>query len=534
MKRFLLLFFTLSLIFTGFSQENTSPLVVNEFLLKTNGIMDIEQVPKNARTDYDSNPVCMIQVKAVGFDENLMQKFIFASNGIDIMHKNIKDGMVLLYVSSNKIGDIIIKHMGDCTFTLPYKLEKNKIYTLTLGMESATLIIRAVPNTAEIYIDNEKVGTGYASKTVSIRAEHSYKVQCDGYWPVEDVAYFEKRDKKELDIKLVPNFSYITIKTDPAGADVTIDGEKVGITPYMSERIPFGQHRIELNKEGYEKFVEVLEIKPDELENTQLANVKLTKIYVPQQQTTTTTQTTVRQPVTTPSKPVVRTYTVGNVSFEMISVKGGTFTMGGTSEQGAVDDDEKPTHSVTLSDYYIGKYEVTQALWKAVMGNRPSTWKGENLPVESVSWKDVQDFIKKLNQKTGENFRLPTEAEWEYAARGGNKSKGYRFSGSNNIGDVAWQEDNSGKKTHPVGMKSPNELGIYDMSGNVWEWCEDKYGKYSSESQTNPTGSTKGSQRVLRGGSWSNFANICHISNRGKDSAGEKFGNYGFRLVIVP
>ena len=208
--------------------------------------------------------------------------------------------------------------------------------------------------------------------------------------------------------------------------------------------------------------------------------------------------------------------------------------MGGTSEQGAVDDDEKPTHSVTVSDYYIGKYEVTQALWKAVMGNRPSTWKGENLPVESVSWKDVQDFIKKLNQKTGENFRLPTEAEWEYAARGGNKSKGYRFSGSNNIGDVAWQEDNSGKKTHPVGMKSPNELGIYDMSGNVWEWCEDKYGKYSSESQTNPTGSTKGSQRVLRGGSWSNFANICHISNRGKDSAGEKFGNYGFRLVIVP
>ena len=230
-----------------------------------------------------------------------------------------------------------------------------------------------------------------------------------------------------------------------------------------------------------------------------------------------------------------QTFTVAGVSFTMVFVEGGTFTMGATSEQGSdADDDEKPTHRVTLSDYYIGETEVTQALWKAVMGSNPSYFKGDNLPVEQVSYDDVKTFITKLNQKTGKTFRLPTEAEWEYAARGGGKSKGYKYSGSNNIDDVAWYYGNSNNKTHPVKTKRPNELGIYDMSGNVWEWCSDWYGAYSSSSQTNPTGPSSGSNRVPRGGSWYNFARYCRVSNRSDYYFPSHRINYlGFRLALA-
>jgi formylglycine-generating enzyme required for sulfatase activity len=216
----------------------------------------------------------------------------------------------------------------------------------------------------------------------------------------------------------------------------------------------------------------------------------------------------------------------------MVYVAGGTFTMGCTSEQDSdCHDNEKPAHSVTLSSYYIGKYEVTQAQWKAVMGSNPSYFEGDNLPVEEVSWNSVQEFICKLNQQTGKNYRLPTEVEWEFAARGGNKSRGYKYSGSNTAGNVAWYDDNSGYKTHPVGTKSPNELGIYDMSGNVWEWCSDWYGKYSSGSQTNPRGASSGSYRVDRGGSWYDFAGYVRVSNRGSLTPVIRNHYLGFRLA---
>ena len=217
----------------------------------------------------------------------------------------------------------------------------------------------------------------------------------------------------------------------------------------------------------------------------------------------------------------------------MVRVEAGTFTMGATPEMKDPYNDEKPTHRVTLTnDYYIGKYEVTQALWKAVMGNNPSNFKGDNLPVDSVSWDDCQDFLSKLNRITGKTFRLPTEAEWEYAARGGNKSRGYQYSGSNNLSDVAWYDDNSGNKTHAVGTKQPNELGIYDMSGNVMEWCQDRYGKYNSSSQVNPTGANSGYDRVSRGGSWFIFACSCRSSCRISFAPGSRSDILGLRLVL--
>ena len=279
--------------------------------------------------------------------------------------------------------------------------------------------------------------------------------------------------------------------------------------------------------------------------------------------------------------------TVNGVSFKMVKVQGGSFTMGGTSEQGSdVYDDEKPTHRVTLSNYYIGETEVTQQLWKAVMGNNPSRFgpKETNVakcsydsfvadakqlnakkpgtvriptrqewdaamvttsgsmkrPVERISWDDCQEFIRRLNQLTGRNFRMPTEAEWEFAARGGVKSRGYKYSGSNNIGTVAWYYENAYDKgesspdygTHNVKTKQPNELGLYDMSGNVYEWCSDWFGDYSSAAQTNPKGASSGSYRVYRGGSWIIIARFCRVSIRYYSSPSNRHNYLGLRLAL--
>ena len=226
-------------------------------------------------------------------------------------------------------------------------------------------------------------------------------------------------------------------------------------------------------------------------------------------------------------------FEVGTCSFKMIPVEAGTFTMGATPEMTDPYDDEMPTHQVTITNnYYIGQTEVTQALWKAVMGSNPSYFRGDNRPVESVSWNDCQKFITKLNSLTGQKFRLPTEAEWEYAARGGKKSKGCQYSGSNNLDEVAWYTDNSSRQTHDVATKQPNELGVYDMSGNVWEWCQDWYGSYRSTSQTNPTGAKSGSDRVYRGGSWNSDARIYRSSSRGNISPGNADYGLGLRLVL--
>ena len=235
------------------------------------------------------------------------------------------------------------------------------------------------------------------------------------------------------------------------------------------------------------------------------------------------------------------TFTVNGVSFEMVYVEGGSFDMGATTEQGSdAYDSEYPVHSVTLSDYYIGRCEVTQELWLAVMGSWPGTAPsnsygvGANYPAYYISWNDCQEFVAELNRLTGRTFRLPTEAEWEYAARGGNKSRHYKYSGSDNIDDVAWHYGNSGGETHEVGTKTANELGIYDMSGNVYEWCSDWYGSYSAGAQTNPQGPSSGTYRVLRGGSWNYNASYCRVSNRNYNDPDFSFNGLGLRLVLVP
>ena len=325
----------------------------------------------------------------------------------------------------------------------------------------------------------------------------------------------------------------LTIRYTPSSATVLVDNKMVnGSNGVAQTTLPVGQHSYIVACNGYESEEGMVKLKASAPSNLQIT---LTK-------EATATRNTVAQP-TVAQQPVVQApVTNGDnisipvkdgISIDMVRVEAGTFVMGATPEMESPYDWEKPTHQVTLTnDYYIGKYEVTQNLWKAVMGKNPSKFKGDNLPVEQVSWNDCQKFISKLNNITGKTFRLPTEAEWEYAARGGKKSRGYQYSGSNNLSDVAWYVGNSWSKTHAVGSKQANELGIYDMSGNVWEWCHDWYGKYSSSSQTNPTGATSGSIRVNRGGSWGSSAGLCRSSFRNYNSPDSRSVNLGLRLIL--
>lgn len=327
----------------------------------------------------------------------------------------------------------------------------------------------------------------------------------------------------------------LKITSTPTDAAIKIDGEYMGTTPLtLKDRKP-GTYRVTFSAEGYETKTQSVTVTAGK---TATASATLKRKQVP--------QPVVQQPPSSSnSSASAQTFTANGVSFMMIRVDGGTFTMGATSEQGSdADSDEKPTHRVTLSGYYIGETEVTQALWEAVMGTSVSDqrdkankgWSlrgvGSNYPMYYISWDECQEFIRKLNVLTGKSFRLPTEAEWEYAARGGNQSQGYKYSGSNTLGDVAWYDDNSGDETHPVKTKSSNELGVYDMSGNVWEWCADWYGSYNSSAQTNPTGAASGSFRVFRGGSWSSDAGLCRVTLRSWSAPGSRGGNLGLRLAL--
>ena len=326
----------------------------------------------------------------------------------------------------------------------------------------------------------------------------------------------------------------LSIRYSPSSATVLVDNKMVkGTNGMVQTTLPVGQHSFVVACDGYESEEGTVKLKASTPSNLQIT---LTKEATAIQQSTISQPVVAQQPVV--QAPIANRDHISipvkdGISIDMVRVEAGTFTMGATSEMKDSYDSEKPAHQVTLTnDYYIGKYEVTQALWQAVMGNNPSEFKGDNLPVENVNWNDCQKFISKLNLITGKTFRLPTEAEWEYAARGGKKSRGYQYSGSNNLSDVAWYYKNSGIKTHAVGTKQANELGIYDMSGNVSEWYQDRYGDYSKSSQTNPKGSTSGALRVLRGGCYSYYSDFCCPLSRGFDTHSTCESGNGLRLAI--
>ena len=325
----------------------------------------------------------------------------------------------------------------------------------------------------------------------------------------------------------------LTIKYMPTNATVLVDNKMVrGTNGVARTTLPVGQHSYIVFCDGYESEEGTVKLKASAPSNLQITLTKeATAIQSPVSQPIVAQQPVVQAPIANSDNITIPVK--DGISIDMVRVEAGTFTMGATAEMKDLYKNEKPTHRVTLTnDYYIGKYEVTQELWQAVMGNNPSHFKGDNLPVEQVSWNDCQRFLSKLNRITGKTFRLPTEAEWEYAARGGNKSRGYQYSGSNNLLDVAWFTDNSGIETHAVGTKQPNELGIYDMSGNVSEWCQDWFGKYNRSSQVNPTGANSGHYyRVERGGCFNENARDCRSSCR-SGGAIDRYHGRGLRLVL--
>ena len=517
-----------------------NPVTIDKKLRPAYGFINITSVPESGATAFVDN-------KRVGETPCTTDKLASGEHKVRVMKE--------MYLAAEQ------------TFTVTDGNTTQAKMTMTANFVAVNV---TTDSQSDIYVDNEKKGKGSWSGRLSA-GDHVFEAKKASHkTTVKNMTFALGENANVVIPNPTPIYGTLDINSSPMGATIVIDGKNYGTTPRVLSEILIGSHELRLEKSGCTTLTKTFTL--DE-KNTLSLNEKLEtgreisistdkngdQIYIDGNYLGTSPLTTtlsfgehnikaVRDGKETSKKITVaqtggdtsvqlafatnKTFTVNGVTFEMIYVKGGTFTMGATSEQGSdAYDNEKPPHNVTLDDYYIGKYEVTQELWMAVMGNNPSASKGNNLPVEKVGWNDVQEFIKKLNQKTGAKFRLPTEAEWEYAARGGNKSKGYKYSGSDNIGDVAWYGGNSGYKSHQVGAKLPNELGIYDMAGNVWEWCQDWLGNYYSGTQTNPTGAANGSMRVYRGGCWYHVARLGRVSFRGGDRLDCRTNDIGFRLA---
>lgn len=403
---------------------------------------------------------------------------------------------------------------------------------VTLEARFAHVTINSLPGAA-IKVNGAEVGSGSYSNNM---AEGIYDIEASlaGHRPVTKQIEVIVGVPQTIELRPTPIYGMLDVNSNPMGANITINGKSYGDTPTSIENLLVGDYDVVLTKPGYASVSQRVTVSENasasvdvkmqkgEMKNSQIDESALSVSAI--------NLTPNWSASVTPSQRAVLEKLIAN----MVKVEGSTFTMGATPEQGNdAYEYERPAHQVTLSDYYIGRYEVTQKEWQAVMGDNPSKFYGDNLPVDYVSWDDCQDFTNKLNQLTGLKFRLPTEAEWEFAARGGKQSKGYKYSGSDNAKNIAWYEKNSGSKTHQVGTKEPNELGIYDMSGNVGEWCGDWYGRYSSSAQTNPTGPSSGSYRVLRGGSWYLYARFCRVYSRVSGDPLDRFYASGFRVVLV-
>ena len=409
-------------------------------------------------------------------------------------------------------------HTTEGRFTLD-DMARTHTEQVTLRPKFGTVTLR-VASDADIYVNGELKGR--RSWTGRLNGG-SYQVECRqaNHRPSTQALTVQENESRTIDLPSpTPITGMLSVMSQPLGATITVDGKQQGTTPQQLPQLLIGNHTLVLSKDGYERVTQTFDI--TEGQTTSL-NIALKKGLS-------------SQPVSSGDDQVFTVTSNGKtVTFRMKPVGAGSFDMGSNSG----DSDEKPVHRVTLTnDYYMGETEVTQELWYAVMGSNPSNWSGARLPVEQVSWNDCQTFIEKLNSLTagkrpaGRSFRLPTEAEWEYAARGGSKSKGYTYAGSNTIGDVAWYDGNSGSQTHDVAGKAANELGLYDMSGNVWEWCADWYGSYPSSPQTNPTGASGGSDRVDRGGGWDDDATLCRTANRNGNSPTGRGYDLGLRLAL--
>ena len=472
----LFLFFVLH-VFDICAQE----LTIKSFKLAENDISAQTQ----SRKDLNDRNCALVKVQLVGAISEV------EGNVVKPLVKHGNETWVYMTQGSRQLKLLTQNYLPVMVTFADYgveKLQSNRTYVLVMTkpmnsveLQKQTLTIRYTPSSATVLVDNKMVrGSNGVAKTTLLVGQHSFVVACDGYESEEGMVKLKASAPSDLQIRL----SKESVAAVSNANDVIQD------------------------------------------------NVSASSTSSSQSATTTATGFSSTPSLSSGSNEISIPVKNG-ITIDMVKVEAGTFMMGATSEMQNPDDDEKPVHQVTLTnDYYMEKYEVTQALWQVVMGSNPSKFKGDDLPVEQVSWNDCQEFISKLNSMTGRKFRLPSEAEWEYAARGGKKSRGYQYGGSSNISDVAWYCENSATKPHPVGTKQANELGLYDMTGNVWEWCQDWYGSYVSSSQTNPTGAINGSFCVIRGGGWGSIAWDCRSSCRYNDDPDGRHYGLGLRLVL--
>ncbi|GHT37990.1 hypothetical protein AGMMS49965_00050 [Bacteroidia bacterium] len=433
------------------------------------------------------------------------------------------------------------------------------------------LVVNCSVEGATIKIDgkpSEACGTGTFQKLLTC-GTHQYTIEAPMYYALSGTVEIKASEKSYLTPDLKSAFAAISLNGD---GDIYVNDERKAAGSWNGRLMP-GQYKVEVRKASHRSSVRSIEVKAGENQTIPLqapapmygslnvsANVENAAILIDGVKQKETTPDIIKNVLIGKREIEIQAsdnqfykqeieVTEGKILFidaqfskkapphpaepEMIAVQGGTFRMGCSTPGSDCFKNERPAHDVTLSSFSIGKYEVTQAQWKLIMGTTieqrigESYFQDDNHPMHYVSWKDAQEFISRLNAATGKQYRLPTEAEWEYAARGGNKSQNYKYSGSHNISDVAWFKDNSERHTHPIGTKLPNELGIYDMSGNVSEWCSDWYGAYSSSPQQDPIGPSSGSVHVLRGGDGLSAAVDYRVLAR--TSGGNRLS--GFRLA---
>ncbi|MEA2012093.1 MAG: SUMF1/EgtB/PvdO family nonheme iron enzyme [Verrucomicrobiota bacterium] len=456
------------------SKRGYSPISQSITVSKESLTYNVELTEVRGKLTVKSNPSVTILSKDESDKERELGKT--DSKG-SLIVDYLKEGNYKLILSK--------KNYSTDSATVQIDESKSAILKLFLTGLPGKLEISSNKN-ADVYEKNSKIGT--LNNTISnlSAGKHKLEIRKKGY-----------RTEK-ISIEIPPNgFKMLTAPTL----------EKLTLPPFI-------KHIITLKAKGYANYIFGLTL-PAPNTNYKPLTKKLGKIKAPS---------------------IGSSWKIPDLGMEFVYVKSGSFQMGSNNGNS----DEKPVHTVNLTnDFWVGKYEVMQAEYKKIMGNNPSSFKGNNNPVEQVSWNEAVYFCKKLTERerkagrlsSGYVYRLPTEAEWEYAAKGGAKSGGYKYSGSDSIGSVAWYNSNSGSKTHPVGQKKANELGIYDMSGNVWEWCSDWYGDYPSGSVTNPVSSGAGSYRVLRGGSWRYDARYCRSAYRLWDTPSGTNRGLGFRLL---
>lgn len=541
MKRYFIVFAVFFLVVSSvYSQE----LTIKSFKVIT-GDLSAQTQP---RKDLNDKNCALVKVQFVGGISEI------EGNVITPLIKHGNETWVYMPQGSRQMKVLTQSFLPVMVTFADYgieKLESNRTYVLILTkpmsiieQKKQALIIKYSPSSAIVLVDNKMVrGTNGVAKVVLPVGQHSYIVASDGYESEEGTVKLKAAAPSNLQITLSKETNTISTSTNDVATQHIVSNQ---IVKFSGKVVDInGQPVIgAVVEETGTKNISVTDIDGNFIIKAKSSSITVTVTFlgcVPKQvkltegtkeEITLIEETYKKQPSSSASSITIPAK--DGISIEMVKVEGGTFMMGATPEMKNSWTEERPIHQVTLTnDYYIGKYEVTQSLWCALMDNNPSYFKGDNLPVEQVSWDDCQKFINKLNDITGRKFRLPTEAEWEYAARGGKKSRGYQYSGSNKISDVAWYSSNSEHKTQPVGLKLANELGLYDMSGNVDEWCFDRFGFYSALSQTNPLGADDGICRVYRGGSWEQTAGFCRSSDRSNyGTSKNRIYNLGFRLAL--